>query len=164
MSTRPVTLTVNGTRHEMRAEPRRLLSDFFREDLGLRGIKVSCDIGICGACTVLMRGKTVRACLMLAVQADGQEFLTVEGLADGSALHPLQEAFWDSHALQCGYCTPGMLMSAYQLLEVNDDPSDAEIREAINGNLCRCTGYVHIVNAIRLAAQRKRFKRQDSAA
>src|SRR5258708_37223690 len=100
MSTRPVTLTFSGPRHEMRAEPRRLLSDFFREDLGLRGIKVSCDIGICGACTVLMGGKTVRACLMLAVQADGQEFLTVEGLADGSGLHPLQEAFWDSHALQ----------------------------------------------------------------
>jgi carbon-monoxide dehydrogenase small subunit len=162
MSTLSIKLVVNGTRYEGEAEPRRLLSDFLREDLGLKGVRISCDIGICGACTVIMGGRTVRACLTLAVQADGEELLTVEGLAAGATLHPLQEAFWDAHALQCGYCTPGMLMSAYQLLEHNENPSDQEIRAAINGNLCRCTGYVHIVKAIRLAAGRMREKRREA--
>jgi len=156
MSVQPVVLTVNGIRYEALVEPRLLLSDLLREDLELKGAKLSCDIGICGACTVIMEGKAIRACLMLAVQANGREFFTVEGLASGPNLHPLQQAFWECHALQCGFCTPGMLMSAYQLLETNTNPSDAEIREAINGNLCRCTGYVHIVDAIRLAAERRR--------
>jgi carbon-monoxide dehydrogenase small subunit len=160
----PVKLVVNGTPYEAQAEPRRLLSDFLRDDLGLSGVNVSCDIGICGACTILVGGQTMRACLMLAVQADGEELMTVEGLARGATLHPLQEAFWDSHALQCGYCTPGMLITAYKLLERNDDPSEAEIREAINGNLCRCTGYVHIVQAIQLAARRMREERQGKKA
>jgi carbon-monoxide dehydrogenase small subunit len=156
MLERSIVLTVNGIRYEANAEPRRLLSDFLREELELKGAKLSCDIGICGACTVLMDGKAMRACLMLAVQANGREFFTVEGLANGPNLHPLQEAFWECHALQCGFCTPGMLMSAHQLLATNIDPSDAEIREAISGNLCRCTGYIHIVDAIRLAARRRR--------
>jgi carbon-monoxide dehydrogenase small subunit len=154
----PVTLTVNETRHCGEAEPRQLLSDYLREVVGLNGVKVSCDIGICGACTVIMGGRTVRACLMLAVQADGEELLTVEGLAAGAELHPLQDAFWECHALQCGYCTPGMLMTAYALLRENDDPSETEIRSAISGNLCRCTGYVHIVSAIQLAARRLRAR------
>lgn len=164
MSLIPVALSVNGTRCEGQAEPRLLLSDFLRDNLGLKGLNVSCDIGICGACTIIMGGRTVRACLMLAVQADGEELFTVEGLARTSELHPLQEAFRDCHALQCGYCTPGMLMTAYQLLIRNDNPSDAEIRAAINGNLCRCTGYVHIVQAIRLAAERLRHARQSGKA
>jgi carbon-monoxide dehydrogenase small subunit len=132
------------------------LSDFLRQDLELKGVKVSCDIGICGACTVIMGGRTVRACLTFAIQADGQELVTVEGLADGDTLSPIQEAFWDCHALQCGYCTPGMLITAHQLLQRNNDPSEEEIRQVLNGNLCRCTGYVHIVQAIRLAAERMR--------
>jgi carbon-monoxide dehydrogenase small subunit len=149
-----IKITVNGTHHVERAEYRRLLSDFLRENLGLKSVKISCDIGVCGACTVVMGGRTVRSCLILAVQADGEEIRTVEGLASGSNLHILQQAFWDCHALQCGYCTPGVLMTAWHLLEETPDPSDAEIREAISGNLCRCTGYVHIVRAIRLAAER----------
>jgi aerobic carbon-monoxide dehydrogenase small subunit len=164
MASIPVAFSVNGTQHEGQAEPRLLLSDFLRDTIGLKGLNVSCDIGICGACTIIMGGRTVRACLTLAVQADGEEFFTVEGLAQGQALHPLQEAFRDCHALQCGYCTPGMLMTAYQLLQRNDNPSDAEIRAAINGNLCRCTGYVHIVKAIQLAAERLRRLRQDPGA
>jgi aerobic carbon-monoxide dehydrogenase small subunit len=154
MASVPIKVTVNGKQHMGRVEYRRLLSDFLREDLGLKGVKISCDIGVCGACTVVMGGRTVRSCLVLAVQADGEEFRTVEGLAAGSDLHVLQEAFWDCHALQCGYCTPGMLMTAWHLLEETPDPSDAKIREAISGNLCRCTGYVHIIRAIRLAAER----------
>jgi carbon-monoxide dehydrogenase small subunit len=149
----PVRLVVNGERLEARAEPRRLLSDFLREDLGLVGTHVSCELGMCGACTVLVDGHPVRACLMLAVQADGSDVLTVEGLATGQALHPIQQAFWDCHALQCGYCTPGMLLTAYDLLQRNPAPTDAEIREAIAGNLCRCTGYVNIVRAVRVAAE-----------
>jgi|SRR5579872_3590462 len=156
MSSVPASITVNGVRHDVMVEPRQLLSDFLREQLELRGVKVSCDIGICGACTIIMGGKTVRACLVFAVQADGQELLTVEGLAAGDRLHPIQEAFWDSHALQCGYCTPGMLMSTYQLLQRNSDPTEEEIRQSLNGNLCRCTGYVHIIQAVRLAAARMR--------
>lgn len=164
MSSMPITTIVNGTRHEAVVEPRQLLSDFLRDELELRGVKVSCDIGICGACTIIMGGRPVRACLTFAVQADGQEIMTVEGLARKGRLHPLQEAFWDSHALQCGYCTPGMLMSAYHLLQKNDHPTEPEIREALNGNLCRCTGYVHIVQAIRLAAARMRAAAETAPA
>jgi aerobic-type carbon monoxide dehydrogenase small subunit (CoxS/CutS family) len=161
MSSVPVAMVVNGTRHEGTVEPRQLLSDFLRDELELKGVKISCDIGICGACTIIMGGLTVRACLTFAIQADGQELMTVEGLAKKGTLHPIQEAFWDSHALQCGYCTPGILLTAYQLLQRNDDPTEQEIRETLNGNLCRCTGYVHIVQAIRLAAARMRAKAQD---
>jgi carbon-monoxide dehydrogenase small subunit len=160
MSAHPISLTVNGQLYEGSVEPRRLLSDFLRDDLGLKGLKTSCDIGICGCCTVMLDGKTVRACLIFAIQTDGADLLTVEGLAKGPQLHPIQEAFWNSHALQCGYCTPGMLISAYELLRENDDPTEPEIRAALDGNLCRCTGYVNIVKAVRLAAQQIRNERR----
>ena len=150
----PVRLTVNGTNYEGQVPARKLLSDFLREDLELIGVRVSCEHGVCGACTVLVDGETVRSCLMLAVQADGAGVLTVEGLAEQDGrLHPLQQAFWDNHALQCGYCTPGMLITALELLQNNPHPSEAEIREGISGNICRCTGYVHIVKAIEAAAE-----------
>jgi carbon-monoxide dehydrogenase small subunit len=148
----PVRLTVNGDAREGLAEPRMLLSDFLREQLRLVGVHVSCELGMCGACTVLIDGRPARACLMLAVQADGETIVTVEGLA-GETLHPMQQAFWDGHALQCGYCTPGMLLTACHLLETNAAPTEAEIREAISGNICRCTGYVQIVRAIQTAAK-----------
>jgi carbon-monoxide dehydrogenase small subunit len=147
-----VELTVNGAPATGAVEPRKLLSDFLRDDLELTGVRVSCEHGVCGACTILVDGRTVRACLMLAIQADGAEVVTVEGLAGPEGLHPLQQAFWDHHALQCGYCTPGMLMTAWELLRRNPDPTEVDVREAIAGNLCRCTGYVHIVNAILAAA------------
>ena len=147
-----VSLTVNGARVEGQTRPRTLLSDFLKDEVGLTGVRVSCEHGVCGACTVLVDGQTARACLMLAVQADGAEVRTVESLARNGVLHPLQQAFWDHHGLQCGYCTPGMLMTAYELLAHNPEPSEAEVREAIAGNLCRCTGYVHIVRAILAAA------------
>ena len=147
-----VTLTVNGEAVEGTVAPRTLLSDFLKEDVGLTGVRVGCEHGVCGACTILVDGRTARACLVLAVQADGADVRTVEGLASNDALHPLQQAFWDHHALQCGYCTPGMLMTAYELLETNPAPTEAEVREAIAGNVCRCTGYVHIVRAILAAA------------
>ncbi len=151
MTRLPITLTVNGTERSGEAEPRRTLADFLREDLGLTGTHLGCEHGICGACTVLLDGSSVRSCLVLAVQAAGAEVVTVEGLA-GEGLHPVQQAFWDEHALQCGFCTPGFLISAIELLAENPDPSEQEIREAIAGNLCRCTGYVNIVRAIRRAA------------
>jgi aerobic carbon-monoxide dehydrogenase small subunit len=147
-----VALTVNGERVEGSVPPRKLLSDFLKDDVGLTGVRVGCEHGVCGACTILVDGRTARACLLLAVQADGAEVRTVEGLAEHGALHPLQQAFWDNHALQCGYCTPGMLMTAYELLQTNPAPTEAEVREAISGNVCRCTGYVHIVKAILAAA------------
>ena len=149
----PVSLTVNGHRFEGIAPPRKLLSDFLKEDVGLTGLRVSCEHGICGACTILLDGKTARACLTLAVQADGADIVTVEGLARDGELHPLQRAFWDHHGLQCGYCTPGMLITAYELLNTNPDPTEMEVREAIAGNICRCTGYVHIVTSILAAAR-----------
>jgi carbon-monoxide dehydrogenase small subunit len=148
----PITLRVNGAACEGAVEPRRLLSDFLREELELTGVRVSCEHGICGACTVLVDGRTARACLMLAVQADGSEVLTVEGLAPEGVLHPIQQAFWDGHALQCGFCTPGMLMAAYELLGANPSPTEQEVREGLSGNICRCTGYVHIVTAVLAAA------------
>jgi carbon-monoxide dehydrogenase small subunit len=151
--TLPVTLTVNGIQCEAQVEPRRLLSDFLREDLGLKGVRVACEHGICGACTVLVGGRSVRSCLMLAVQADGERLLTVEGLAPEGELHPLQQAFWDEHGLQCGFCTPGMLMAACELLQRNPRPTESEVRHGMTGNVCRCTGYVNIVKAILAAAE-----------
>lgn len=152
----PIAVRINGVLCEGVVEPRKLLSDFLRADLELTGVRVSCEHGSCGACTILVDGRTVRSCLMLAVQADGAEVRTVEGLATGASLHPIQQAFWDHHALQCGFCTPGMLMAAYELLGQNSAPTEAEVREALSGNICRCTGYVHIVTAVLAAAARMR--------
>jgi len=152
----PIALTVNGTRYERSVEPRLLLSDFLRHDLGLTGTHVGCEHGVCGACTVLFDGEPVRSCLMFAIQANGHEVTTVEALGTPEKLHPVQEAFWDAHAVQCGFCTPGVLMSVVPFLEKNPDPTEEEIREAIAGSLCRCTGYQHIVDAVKLAAQRAR--------
>ncbi len=153
----PVAVTVNGARFERTVSARLLLSDFIRHDLKLAGTHVGCEHGVCGACTVLFDGLPVRACLMLAVQADGHEIRTVEGLAaDRDRLHPLQQAMHEAHGLQCGFCTPGILMTMTAFLEENPAPSEAEIREALSGNLCRCTGYQHIVDAMLLAADRLR--------
>jgi len=149
---RAIQLTVNGRKRHVAVEPRRLLSDCLREDLGLTGTNLGCEQGVCGSCTVVVDGETVRSCLMFAVQADGLEVMTVEGLADGDDMHPLQAAFWENHSLQCGFCTPGMLMTAHELLERNPSPDEQEIRSALSGNLCRCTGYQHIVDAIQSAA------------
>ena len=145
--------TVNGVRHERTVEPRLLLSDFQRHELGLTGTHVGCEHGVCGACTVLLDGEAVRSCLMFAVQAYGHDVATVEGLSDGSgdALHPLQAAFREAHGLQCGFCTPGVLMTLVPFLRDHPDPDEREIREALSGNLCRCTGYQNIVAAVRLA-------------
>ena len=147
-----VALVVNGVSRTVEVEPRRLLVQLLREDLGLTGTHVGCDTSQCGACTVLLDGQAVKSCTMLAVQADGSAVTTVEGLASAGALHPLQQAFWEKHGLQCGFCTPGMLMAAADLLARDADPSDATIRHAIEGNICRCTGYQNIVAAIREAA------------
>jgi len=147
-----IIVTVNGTRYERTVEPRLLLSDFLRHELGLTGTHVGCEHGVCGACTVLFDGEPVRSCLMFAVQAHGHEVTTVEGLGTPEHLHPLQQAFWEAHAVQCGFCTPGLLMTLVPFLQENPDPDEEEIREAIAGNLCRCTGYQHIVDAVRLAA------------
>jgi aerobic carbon-monoxide dehydrogenase small subunit len=150
----PVTVrvTVNGVAHEGRCEPRKLLVDFLREDLGLTGTHIGCEHGICGACTILVNGEAARSCLMLAVQADGAELVTVEGLAREGRLHPLQEAFREHHGLQCGFCTPGMLLTALDLLRVNPEPTEAEIREGLSAVLCRCTGYHGIIKAVQAAA------------
>ena len=144
---RPIGVTVNGTRREAEVEPRQLLVYFLRDQLGLTGTNVGCDTSSCGACTVLVDGESVKSCTMLAVQADGREVTTVEGLANG-ALHKVQEAFHTEHGLQCGYCTPGMVMATVSLLEENPSPSEEEIRKALEGNLCRCTGYQNIVKAV----------------
>jgi aerobic carbon-monoxide dehydrogenase small subunit len=151
-----IAVTVNGRAHERDVEPRLLLSDFLRHELGLTGTHVGCEHGVCGACTILFDGEPVRSCIMLAVQADGHDLTTVEGLTPAGGLHPLQEAFWECHGLQCGFCTPGFLMTLVPFLEANPDPSEAEIRQALSGNLCRCTGYQHIVDAVKLAAERRR--------
>jgi len=155
---RAVRVVVNDRTYERSVEPRLLLSDFLRHDLRLTGTHVGCEHGVCGACTVLVDGQLARSCLMLAVQADGASITTVEGLSQTGTdqLHPIQEAFWDAHGLQCGFCTSGMLMTTVVLLRDNPRPSDAEIRSALSGNLCRCTGYQNIVNAVRLAAERMR--------
>jgi carbon-monoxide dehydrogenase small subunit len=146
-------ITVNGTRHEAEVEPRRLLVYFLREEVGLTGTNVGCDTSSCGACTVLLDGESVKSCTVLAVQADGREVTTIEGLADGDALHPVQQAFHEQHALQCGYCTPGFVMATVSLLQENPSPSEEEIRHALEGNLCRCTGYHNIVRAVEAAAR-----------
>jgi len=147
-----ITVTVNGQRVEAEVEPRQLLVYFIRETLGMTGTHIGCDTTSCGACTVLVDGKPVKSCTMFAVQADGCEIRTVEGLAQSGEMHPLQKAFWECHGLQCGYCTPGMLMTGVALLERNPDPTEEEIRQAISGNLCRCTGYQNIVKSIKQAA------------
>jgi carbon-monoxide dehydrogenase small subunit len=158
---RPIHLTVNGKATKASVEPRLLLSDFLRHELDLTGTHVGCEHGVCGACTVLFDGEPIRSCLMLAVQADGHEIMTVEGLAAGPEhMHPLQDAFWKAHALQCGFCTPGFLMTLIPFLNANPDPSPMEVREALSGNLCRCTGYQHIVDAVVLAAANLREARQ----
>ena len=149
---RSVEVTVNGQTYSRQVEPRRLLSDFLREDLDLRGTHVGCEHGICGACTILVNGHTVRSCLMFAVQAHGAEITTIEGLAKNGELHPLQEGFWENHGLQCGFCTPGFLMSAVELLERNPDPTEEEVRIGLSGNMCRCTGYQGIVESVLAAA------------
>jgi carbon-monoxide dehydrogenase small subunit len=148
---RPIAVTVNGVRREGEVEPRQLLVYFLREQLGLTGTNVGCDTSSCGACTVLLDGESVKSCTLLAVQADGHEVTTVEGLANGS-LHKVQKAFHEEHGLQCGYCTPGMMLATVSLLAENPSPSEAEIRKALEGNLCRCTGYVNIVKAVQTAA------------
>jgi carbon-monoxide dehydrogenase small subunit len=150
-----IALTVNGVRQDIAVEPRWLLVDVIREVLGLTGTHIGCEHGVCGTCTVLVNGETARSCLMLAVGADGAEILTVEGLSGGDRLHPIQEAFREAQGLQCGFCTPGMLMLAHELLRDNPSPTEDEIREAIAANLCRCTGYQGIVDAVRLAATRQ---------
>jgi carbon-monoxide dehydrogenase small subunit len=149
-----IQVTVNGTAYEREVEPRLLLSDFIRHELGLTGTHVGCEHGICGACTILCNGEPVRSCLMFAVQANGQRLMTVEGLApDATDLHPLQAAFREAHGLQCGYCTAGFLMTLLPFVETHPDPTAEDIRQAIAGNLCRCTGYQHIVAAVKLAAK-----------
>jgi aerobic carbon-monoxide dehydrogenase small subunit len=163
MSTQHITVTVNGQAHEADVEPRLLLVHFLRDNLGLTGTHVGCDTSNCGACTIHVDGESAKSCTMLAVSADGHAIKTIEGMADGANLHALQQAFWDQHGLQCGFCTPGMMMQASWLLGENPDPTDQEIREGIAGNLCRCTGYVNIVKAIQQAAGEMRAK-QDAAA
>jgi len=155
-----IRLTVNGEPRTAEVEPRRLLVDFLREDLGLTGTHIGCEQGVCGTCTVLLNGASVRSCIMLAVQADGAEVSTVEGLASGGELHPLQDEFSDKQGLQCGYCTPGMLMRAQEILAQNPDPTAEQVRAAIASNLCRCTGYQFITEAVLAAAARMRETRE----
>ena len=154
--TQPIALVVNGQRRELQVEPRRLLVQVIREELDLTGTHVGCDTSQCGACTVHVDGRAIKSCTMLAVQADGCTVRTIEDMQDGDTLHPLQTAFWEKHGLQCGFCTPGMIMAAADLLEHNQEPTDDEIRHAIEGNFCRCTGYHNIVAAIREAAATSR--------
>ena len=148
-----VEITINGCVHRAKVEPRTLLVHFIRAQAGLTGTKIGCETGLCGACTVMLDGEGARSCMQLAVQADRRAVTTIEGLANGDQLHPLQEAFWEEHALQCGYCTPGMIVAALDLIQKNPDPSDREVREALKGNLCRCTGYHNVVIAVRRAAK-----------
>ena len=162
----PVTITVNEKVYKREVEPRLLLSDFLRHELGLTGTHVGCEHGVCGACTILFDGESMRSCLIFAVQADGHDITTVEGLTTSSHLyggtegdvnlHPIQQAFWEAHGLQCGYCTPGILMTLVPFLKQNPSPTEDEIRHALSGNLCRCTGYQHIVDAVLLAAEKMR--------
>ena len=149
-----ISVTVNETPYQRSVDPRTLLSDFLRNDLELTGTHVGCEHGVCGACTVLLDGEAVRSCLLFAPQVDGHEIITVEGLGTLDDLHPLQEAFREAHALQCGFCTPGILTTLVPYLEENPNPTEEEIREAISGNLCRCTGYQHIIDAVKLAAEK----------
>ena len=149
-----VTVTVNGVKYQRTVEARMLLSDFLRHELGLTGTHVGCEHGVCGTCTILLEGESVRSCLMFAAQADGHQLMTVEGLGTVDQMHPLQDAFQEAHGLQCGYCTPGFLMTLIPFLEDNPNPTEAEIREALSGNLCRCTGYQKIVESVKLAAEK----------
>jgi len=151
---RTITITVNGQSQTNEVEPRLLLVLYLRDVLQLTGTHVGCETSLCGACTVMLNGQAVKSCTVLAVQADGGEILTVEGLEKDGKLHPLQEGFWEEHGLQCGYCTPGMLMASYQLLQRNPNPTETEIRHGLEGNLCRCTGYQHIVKAVQYAAKK----------
>jgi aerobic carbon-monoxide dehydrogenase small subunit len=153
-----ITAIINGAKHSATVEPRRSLVDFLRHDVGLVGTHVGCEHGVCGACTVMLDGRTVRSCLLFAAQADGSEVTTIEGIGTDEALHPLQLAFQQHHALQCGFCTPGMILAAIELLRDNAEPSDEEIRIGLSGNLCMCTGYVNIVRAVRAAAQNEKVK------
>jgi carbon-monoxide dehydrogenase small subunit len=155
---------VNGVEHEATVEPRLLLVHYLREVLGLTGTHIGCETSICGACTVLLNGEAVKSCALLTVQADGGEVTTIEALAQNGKYHALQDGFWEEHGLQCGFCTPGMIMAGCQLLERNPDPSDTEIRHALEGNLCRCTGYQHIVNSIRNASRKLRKQNRVAAA
>ena len=155
-----VSLKINGVERRFEVEPRLLLVYLLRDLAGLTGTHIGCDTSICGACTVMLDGAAVKSCTVLAVQVDGGEVLTIEGLAQGEKLHPIQEAFWQCHGLQCGFCTPGMILSAHQLLKRNPKPTEKEIRHAIDGNLCRCTGYQHIVDAVQMAAQWMAGKRR----
>ena len=148
-----VSVSINGVKQTHEVEPRLLLVDFLRDVIGLTGTHIGCDTSICGACTIMLNDTAVKSCTVLTVQVDGAELLTIEGLARGDKLHPLQEAFWECHGLQCGFCTPGMILSAHQLLKRNPKPTEAEIRHALDGNLCRCTGYEHIVDAVQSAAK-----------
>ena len=157
-----IELTVNGRARHATVPPRMLLSDFIRHELSLPGTHVGCEHGVCGSCNVVVDGRAVRSCLMFAVQVDGAQITTVEGLAQGDDLHPIQQAFWEEHGLQCGFCTPGMLATAQELLAENPDPSDDEIREAIAGNLCRCTGYEFVISAIRSAAAKLREPKSET--
>ncbi len=158
----PINVTVNGHAHALDVEPRLLLAHFLRENLGLTGTHVGCDTSQCGACTVHLNGAAVKSCTVLAVQADGAEVTTIEGMADGPSLHPVQQAFQDEHGLQCGYCTPGMVMTAAHLIQTNPEPDDEAIKHALEGNLCRCTGYVNIIKAIRRAAEQMRGQHVSS--
>ncbi len=153
MALHDVRLRINGTEYTGRVEARKTLADFIREDCGLTGTHLGCEHGVCGACTILMNGEAVRSCLLFAVQADGAELMTVEGLADGDRLHPIQQAYWEHHALQCGFCTPGFLMTSLVFLRDHPHPTEREIREGLAGNLCRCTGYQNIVAAVAAAAE-----------
>jgi carbon-monoxide dehydrogenase small subunit len=151
---RPIKLTINGVPYSHEVEPRLLLVHYIRDVVGLTGTHIGCDTSQCGACTIMLNGMAVKCCTLLAVQADGAEILTIEGLAKDGQLHPIQEGFWEKHGLQCGYCTPGMIMAAYQLLRRIPNPTEAEIRHNLEGNLCRCTGYHNIVKAIQYAAEK----------
>ena len=159
-----IRVRVNGKERESTVEPRLLLVHYLRENLGLTGTHIGCETSICGACTVLVDGEAVKSCTLLAVQADGGEVTTIEGLAKDGNLHAVQEGFWEEHGLQCGFCTPGMIMAACNLLNQNSDPPESEIRHALEGNLCRCTGYEHIVNAVQYAARKQRKQVRAAAA
>jgi carbon-monoxide dehydrogenase small subunit len=158
----PITVTVNGRQYRTEVQPRTLLVDFLRDELGLTGTHIGCEHGVCGTCTVLLNGASVLSCITFAVQADGAEVSTVEGLASGPELHPLQDEFWEKQGLQCGYCTPGMLMRASEILAANPDPTPEQVREGIASNLCRCTGYQFIVEAVVAAAARMRDAARES--
>jgi len=153
---REITVTVNGQQHHSQVEPRMLLVHYLRDVLDLTGTHIGCDTSQCGACTIMLNGDAVKACTVLAVQADGDEVTTIEGLAPEGSLHPIQEGFWEKHGLQCGFCTPGMIMASYQLLKNNPNPTEAEIRKGLEGNMCRCTGYQNIVRAVQYAAEQMR--------